>query len=92
MALIKEGLWDIVNGTEADPGEEAEARTKFLARRNKALATIVLAIKPGLLYLVGTDPTDPVIVWRTLAEQFQRITWANKLELKHRKVIFYAAS
>ena len=41
MALIKEGLWDIVNGTEADPGEEAEARTKFLARRNKALATIM---------------------------------------------------
>ena len=51
-------------------------------RRDKTLATIVLAVEPSLLYLIGFDPTDPVVVWRTLADQFQRMTWANKLELK----------
>ena len=84
MALIKEGLWGIVNGTEAAPAEGAEAQAKFVARRDKALATIVLAMEPSLLYLVGNDPTDPVTVWRALSEQFQRRTWANKLELKRK--------
>ena len=82
MALIKEGLWNIVNGTETEPEGNSERKAKFAARRDKALATIVLAMEPSLLYLVGPDPTDPVVVWRALADQFQRKTWANKLELK----------
>ena len=53
-------------------------------RRDKALATIVLAVEPSLLYLIGSDATDSVVVWRTLADQFQRKTWANKLELKRK--------
>ena len=83
MALIKEGLWGIVNGTDTVPEEGAE-RAKFISRRDKALATIVLAVDPKLLYLIGGDPEDPVVVWRALANQFQRNTWANKLELKRK--------
>ena len=74
MALIKEGLWNFVNGTETEPEGNAERRAKFVARRDRALATIVLAMEPSLLYLVGPDPTDPVVVWRALADQFQRNT------------------
>ena len=44
----------------------------------------MLAVEPSLLYLIGADPTDPVVVWKALADQFQRKTWANKLELKQK--------
>jgi len=84
MALIKDGLWGIVNGTETAPTEDAEQQAKFLSRKDKALAIIVLAVEPSLLYLIGADPTDPVVVWKALADQFQRKTWANKLELKRK--------
>lgn len=60
MALIKEGLWSIVNGTEIALTEGAEQQAKFAARRDKALATIVLAVEPRLLYIIGADPKDPV--------------------------------
>ena len=84
MLLMKEGLWSIVNGTEAAPGEEEAARhAKFVARRDRVLAMIVLSVDPTLLYLLG-DPEDPVIVWKKLSDQFQRKTWANKLELRKR--------
>ncbi len=84
MALIREGLWGIVTGTETAPEEaEADRRSKFLARRDRALATIVLAVDPSLLYLIG-DPEDPVVVWTKLQNQFQKKTWANKLALRRR--------
>ena len=84
MALIKDGLWDIVKGTEEIPREgNAEARRKYFARRNRALALVVLAVEPSLLYLVG-DPEDPRVVWTKLEEQFQRRTWANKLQLRRK--------
>ena len=84
MALMKEGLWGIVSGTEnAPPEREADKRAKFVARRDKALAIIVLSVEPTLLYLLG-DPEDPVAVWKKLSDQFQRKTWANKLELRRR--------
>ena len=71
MLLMKEGLWSIVNGTEAAPGEEeAERHTRFVARRDRALAMIVLSVDPMLLYLLG-DPEDPVTVWEKLSDQFQ---------------------
>lgn len=56
---------------------------KFVARRNCALAIIVLSIEPSLLYLIG-DPEDPVVVWKKLRDQFQKKTWANKLQLWRR--------
>ena len=83
MALVKEGLWGIVSRTEECPNREREADkyTKYVARRDRALATIVLAVDPSLLYLLG-DPQDPAAVWDQLSNQFQRRTWANKLRLR----------
>ena len=83
MALMKEGLWNIVNGSETAPEEEGANRTKFFGRRDRALATIVLSVDPSLLYLLGT-PEDPVKVWQKLESQFQKKTWANKLELRRK--------
>lgn len=81
MALMKDSLWNIVNGTETAPGEDqADARRKFMARRDHVLAIIVLAMDPSQLYLLG-DPEDPQAVWQKLEEQFQRKTWSNKLQL-----------
>ena len=54
-----------------------------MSRRGRALATIVLSVDPSLLYLIG-DPVDPTIVWKKLADQFQK-TWANKLTLRKRQ-------
>ena len=82
MALMKEGLWGIVNGTEtAPPEEEADKRAKFMTKRDRALALVVLSVDPALLYLLG-DPEDPVAVWNKLSTQFQKKTWANKLHLR----------
>lgn len=83
MALVKDSLWNIVNGTETTPDSAGEARRKFMARRDCALAVIVLAIDPMLLYLIG-DPNDPQAVWTKLEGQFQRKTWANKLQLRRK--------
>ena len=84
MALMKDGLWNLVNGTERPPlSSEAEQHAKFMARRDRALAIIVLSVEPSLLYLIG-DPEDPIVVWKKLADQFQKKTWANKLELRRK--------
>ena len=84
MALVKDGLWSIVSGTEpALASTEAEKFAKFVSRRDKALAIIVLSVDPLLLFLLG-DPEDPVAVWKKLSEQFQKKTWANKLSLRRR--------
>ena len=64
MVLMREGLWSIFSGTEqAPPNDEAENITKFAARRDRAMALIVLSIEPSLLYLFG-DPDDPIVVWQ----------------------------
>ena len=84
MALMKDGLWSIVSGFERPPNPaEADKYAKFVARRDRALAIIVLSVQPSLLYLIG-DPEDPIIVWQKLADQFQKKTWANKLELRRK--------
>ena len=62
MALMRDGLWGIATKSElASDEEEAKKYAKFLARRDRALATIVLSVKPSLLYLLG-DPQDPSLV------------------------------
>ena len=76
MALMKDGLWNIVNGTEVVPAGDGERRATFLALRYCALATIVLSADPSLLYLIG-DPEDPIVVWKKLADQFQKKTWVT---------------
>ncbi len=81
MALVKDSLWDIVTGTETlAEGANADARKKFVARSDRALAIIVLAVDPSLLYLLG-EPENPGAVW---TRQFQRKTWANKLHMRRK--------
>ena len=81
---MKMGVWRIVDGTEDAPDEyDAVAYRKYVERRDKALASIVLAVHPSLLYLLG-DPQDPEEVWEKLCNQFQKKTWANKLVLKNK--------
>ena len=82
---MKDGLWGIVNELEAAPAEDAtaEVKAKYQTRKDRALTTIVLSIELSLLYLLG-DPSDPVVVWKTLSNQFQRKTWANKLVLRRK--------
>ena len=84
MMLIKHGVWKIVNGTEVAPRENTLAATKFNERRDKALSTIVLAVDPILLYLVGSNPEDPIEVWNKLCDQYEAKTWANKLALRRK--------
>ena len=85
MALLKQGVWKIVEGTEVCPDEYDQPANyrKFCERRDRALSTIVLAVETSLLYLLG-DPQDPQEVWTKLCDQFQRKTWANKLSLRRR--------
>ena len=83
MSLMKDGLWGIVNKSETAPAEGTDGYSKFITRRDRALAIIVLSVNPSLLYLIG-DPTDPVDVWKKLSTQFQKKTWANKLALHRR--------
>ena len=56
---------------------------QFVARRDRALAIIVLSVQLSLLYLIG-DHEDPIIFWQNLADQFQKKTWANKPELRRK--------
>ena len=86
ISLMRNGVWSIMNGSENSPPEDGDRNllAKFAGRRDKALATIVLSVDPSLLYLVGADPVDPIIVWKKLSEQFQKGTWANKLVLRRR--------
>ncbi len=80
MALMRDGLWGIVSKTEAEPAPDSESHAKFVTRRDRALATIVLSLDSSLL----GDPTDPTVVWEKLSSQFQRKTWANRLALRRR--------
>ena len=85
MALMKDGLWRLyITEKEVAPeNTTANEYTKFIARRNRALATIVLTVDPTLLYLIR-EPDSLVTVWKKLAEQFQKKTWANKLVLRRK--------
>ena len=58
---------------ESAPGNDHADQEKFMTRRDKALAQIVLSIQPSLLYLLG-DPEDPVVVWKKLENQYQKKT------------------
>ena len=62
---------------------EMGLHAKYLLRKDRALAMIVLCLEPSLLYLIG-DPDDLGVVWKKLADQFQKKTWANKLALRRR--------
>ena len=82
MALMKDGLWGVVTGFDEVPVNE-EALRKYIIKRDRALSIIVLAVEPSLLYLLG-DPQDPSVVWKTLEDQFQKKSWANKVRLRRK--------
>jgi len=84
MASLKEGLWGIVSCTEQSPGVKDENFPKCLARKDKALATIILTVQPSLLYLIG-DAEDPSEVWQKLESQSQKRKWANKVEVRRKR-------
>ena len=71
MALIRDGVWGIVNGSEQAPEERSDAHRNYTTRSDRALSTVVLSIDLSLLYLVG-DPDDPADVWKKLGDQFQK--------------------
>lgn len=80
---MKEGLWRIVTGEETAPtGSEAE-QAKIAEQKDRALATVVLLVGTSLLCLVG-DPEDPVVVWKKLADQFEKKMWGTRLDLSHK--------
>lgn len=81
MALVHVGLWSIVAGTETLFCGRRQLPSKFIARQDHALVTIVLAVKLSLFHLIG-NPDNPVIVRQKLQDQFQKKTWANKLALQ----------
>ena len=67
MVLMKQGVWKIVEGTEIPPDEDNHvAMGKYNDRRDKALSTIVLAVDISQLYLLGSEPKDPVVVLKKI--------------------------
>ena len=83
MALIKEGLWNVVTGDKNAPENQGE-QAKYLLRRDRASTMIVLSVDPTLLFLLGPDPKTPAVVLKKLADQFQKKTWPNKLALRRK--------
>ena len=72
MVLLKEGLWLIVSGNErAPPVMKTERHAKFVARRDRTTALIVLSIDSTLLYLLE-DRMDPVTMWKKLSDRVSR--------------------
>ena len=59
MALMKDGLWDIVTGTTVRPAGDEDAQAKFDKMRDKALAIIVLS----LIHRYCTWWVSPSILW-----------------------------
>ena len=85
MVLMKQGVWKIVEGTEVAPDENnVAAWNKFNDRKDKALSSLVLSLDISMLYLLGSDPEDPIVVWNKLCDQFQKKTWSNKLVLRRK--------
>ncbi len=82
MTLVRDGLLGFIVGVEEEP-EAAADRAKYLAKKNRALATIVLAVDPSLLYLIGDEPSEPADVWKKLQDHHKK-TWANKLALRRK--------
>lgn len=78
--IMKESLWRIVTGEGTSPvGGDVAARVKFVGRKDRVLATVVLSVDSSLLYLIS-NPEDPVVVWKKLADKFEKSTWATRLD------------
>ena len=62
MALMKEGLWNILTKKEVAPRDEtSQEYTTFMNRYNLVLATIILTVDPTLLYLLRPSYTRQLV-------------------------------
>ncbi len=76
------GQRTFVDGTEVLAEDaDADARTDFQRKTQKAFSTIVMAVSVRQLYLI-TSIENPSDAWAALKNQFERGTLANKLMLK----------
>ena len=84
--LLARGVWGVVDGSDilAD-GANAQARTDYRKRTQKAFSTIVMAVGTSQLYLI-TSTESQRDAWDILRNHFERDTLANKLFLK--KTVF----
>ena len=80
---MKEGLWRIVTGEETAPTGSEAKQAKFAEQKDRALVTVVLSVGTSLLCLAG-DPEDPVVIWKKLADQFEKKMWTTRLDLCHK--------
>ena len=71
MALIRDGLWNIVNETEivSNSRRDAILHSKHLSWKGRVLAMVVLSVEPLLLYLIG-GPDDLGMVWKKWQTNF----------------------
>ena len=69
--FIKLDRRELIDGTEVspDPDREAAKYVNFTTRRDRELATIVLAVDLCLLYFIG-NLVDAAVVWTKLSGQF----------------------
>ena len=69
--FMKLDRWELINGTEVgpDPDREADKYVNFTTRRDRELATIVLAVDVCLLYFIG-NLVDATVVCTKLSGQF----------------------
>ena len=44
----------------------------------------MLSVEAMLLCLLGPDSEDPTVIWKRLADQFQKKMWTNKLALRRK--------
>ena len=79
-----------VDGAEQLPeNANAQTRTEFQKKSQRALSTIVLAIDTPQLYLV-TSYDQPKDAWDALKNHLEHETLANKLFLKKKYTTFMA--
>lgn len=84
-ALMRDGLWGIVAGSEPEP-VEGDLRVKYQDRKHRALGTLILTISTQLHYVLGNPtPTCPRALWLNLEQQFQRKSWPN-ISAKRKKL------
>ena len=74
--LMAKDVWDHVQETAPDPGEDAAAQVRHDRAQQKAMATLVVGIHSKLIYLM-TSCTTPKDVWDTLRGQFERKTFCE---------------
>lgn len=81
MVLIREGLWKIIAGRYAKPEPgDIDALAKWDEEAEKATATIFLYLSENAENRVK-DLRDPILVWKTLEEAFNRVGFAARYNL-----------